>query len=95
MESSTMNIHYTILWNLKWSASYYNFALCKQKKDELVADYYDRFLWLCAIIPQQPNDIYLHEAFWDGLWTKVKIVIISMPWRTLAKITKIVIIVEE
>ncbi len=67
----------------------------KQKKDELVEDYYDRFPWLCAVILQQPNDIYRHEAFWNGLWTKVKIVIISMPWRTLAEITKSMIIVEE
>jgi hypothetical protein len=66
----------------------------KQKKDELM-DYYDRFLWLRVIIPQQPNDIYLCEAFRYGLWTKVKMVIISMPWRTLAEVRKYVIIVEE
>jgi hypothetical protein len=31
----------------------------KQKKYETVEDYYDRFLQLCTIIPQQLNDIYL------------------------------------
>jgi hypothetical protein len=35
-------------------------------------DYYDRFLKLCVVIPQQPNDIYLCEAFRQGLLTKVK-----------------------
>ncbi len=67
----------------------------KQKKDELMEDYYNWFLWLCVVIPQQPNDIYLRETFRDGLWTRVKIVIISMPWKTLAKVTKSEIIVEE
>ncbi len=41
-------------------------------------DYYDRFLQLCAVIPQQPNDIYFSEAFRKGLQTEVKMVIISM-----------------
>ncbi len=30
-------------------------------------DYYDQFLWLCVVIPQQPNDIYLRKAFREGL----------------------------
>jgi hypothetical protein len=37
-------------------------TLCyaKQKKYESMEDYYDQFLQPCVIIPQQPNDIYLH-----------------------------------
>lgn len=31
----------------------------KQKKYETVEDYYDRFLQLCTVTPQQLNDIYL------------------------------------
>jgi hypothetical protein len=50
----------------------------KQKKYEFVKKYYDRFLGLCAIIPQPPHDIYLREAFKEGLRTKVKMAIISM-----------------
>jgi endonuclease III-like uncharacterized protein len=50
----------------------------KQKKYEFVKNYYDRFLKLCAIIPQPPHDIYLREAFKEGLKTKVKMAIISM-----------------
>ncbi len=30
-------------------------------------DYYDQFLQPCVIIPQQLDDIYLHEAFRKGL----------------------------
>ncbi len=48
-------------------------------------DCYDRFLQLCAIIPQQPDDIYLREAFKEGLRTKVKMAIISMLKKTLSR----------
>jgi len=60
-----------------------------------VEDYYDRFLRLCVVIPQQPNDIYLREAFREWLRFKLKMVIISMPRRTLAKLVKFTILVEE
>lgn len=58
-------------------------------------DYYDWFLQLCAIIPQQPDDIYLCEAFREGLWTKVKMAIISTSRRTLVEIVKSTITMEE
>jgi hypothetical protein len=50
----------------------------KQKKYELMEDYYDRFLWLCATILQQLNNIYLWETFIKRLWTKMKMVMINM-----------------
>jgi hypothetical protein len=40
----------------------------KQKKYESMEDYYDQFLRLCVVIPQQPNNIYLKEGFKKGLW---------------------------
>ncbi len=58
-------------------------------------DYYDQFLQLCAIILQQLDDIYLREAFREGLPTKVKMVIISMPRKTLAEVAKFAFLVEE
>jgi predicted TIM-barrel fold metal-dependent hydrolase len=54
------------------------FRYAKQKKYEFIEDYYDRFLQLCEVIPQRPHDIYLREAFREGLRTKVKMAIISM-----------------
>ncbi len=35
-------------------------------------DYYDKFLQLCVVIPQQPNDVYLQETFKEGLRKKLK-----------------------
>jgi hypothetical protein len=67
----------------------------KQKKYEPVEDYYDRFLWLCVLILQQPDDIYLKEAFWKGLQIKVKMAIINMLKKTLAKVVEFAIIIEE
>ncbi len=58
-------------------------------------DYCDQFLQLCAIIPQQLDDIYLREAFREGLHTKVKMVIISMPRITLTEVAKFIILVEK
>jgi hypothetical protein len=58
-------------------------------------DYYDRFLQLCTIIPQQHDDICFCEAFRKGLWTKVKMVIISMLQKTLVEVTKSTITMEE
>jgi len=65
----------------------------QQKKS--MEDYYDWFLWLCVVIPQQLDDIYFREAFREGLWTKVKMLIINMPWRTLAEVAKSAITMEE
>jgi hypothetical protein len=58
----------------------------KQKKYESIEDYYDRFLWLRAIIPQQSNDIYFKETLRKDLKTKVKI--IGVPQRTLVEVVK-------
>jgi hypothetical protein len=51
-------------------------------------DYYDRFLQLHTIIPQQHDDICFCEAFRKGLRTKVKMAIINMSQKTLAEVTK-------
>jgi hypothetical protein len=57
------------------------------KKIEFIKYYYDKFLQLCVVIPQPPHDIYLREAFRiQGLRTKVKMAIISMPQRTLMEV---------
>ncbi len=71
-------------------------TLCyvKQKKYESMEDYYNQFLQRCVIIPQQLDDMYLHEAFREGLWTKVQMVIISMSQRKLVDIIEFVITVE-
>jgi hypothetical protein len=45
-----------------------------------------------VVIPQPLHDIYLREAFREGLRTKVKMAIISMSRRTLAKVA---IMIEE
>jgi len=66
----------------------------KQKKYESMEDYGDRFFWLCVVIPQQSNDIYLSEVFREVLWTKLKMAIINKP-RTLAKVAKSAILVKE
>jgi hypothetical protein len=34
-----------------------------KKKYKLIKYYYGQFLWLCVVIPQQLNNIYLMEAF--------------------------------
>jgi hypothetical protein len=67
----------------------------KQKKYEFVEDYYNRFLQLCVIIPQPLRDIYLREAFKEGLKTKVKKAIISMLCKTLAELVELAIMIEE
>jgi hypothetical protein len=78
MESNTVSIHYTIFEIPSEGQVVVASQYAKQKKYESMEDYYDRFLQLCAVIPQQPNDIYFSEAFRKGLQTKVKMVIISM-----------------
>ncbi len=67
----------------------------KQKKYKSTRDYYDRFLLLCARIPKHPNDTYFKENFIEGLWTKIKTVIIFMPRRTLPKVVKPTIVTKE
>ncbi len=58
----------------------------KHWKHETLEDYYNRFLQLCVIIPQQPNDIYLRETFREGLRNKLKLTSIGMPMQQLLKL---------
>lgn len=67
----------------------------KQNKYEYVENYYDSFLRLCVVIKQPPHDIYLKEAFKEGLRTKVKMAIISVPRRTLVEVAESTIMIEE
>jgi hypothetical protein len=67
----------------------------KQKKYELIKDYYDRFLHLCAIIPLQTSDIHVREFLKKGLRTKVRMAIIGMPQRTLAEMAISAISIKE
>jgi hypothetical protein len=48
-------------FSVVWSEGYAIITLHNNqwKKHELIEDYYDKFLQLCAIIPQQPNDVCL------------------------------------
>jgi hypothetical protein len=48
----------------------------KQWKHEIVEDYYDKFLQLCVIIPQQLDDVYMTKMFKEGLRKKLKLSII-------------------
>ncbi len=66
----------------------------KQKKYESIENYYDNFLQLYMVIPQQPHDIYLREACRKGLRTRVKMAITSVLRRTLAEVTKSLIIIK-
>ncbi len=67
----------------------------KQNKYEYVEDYYDKFLQLCVVIPQQPHDMYLRKAFGEGLKPKVKMAIISMSQSFLAKVEELAIMIKE
>jgi hypothetical protein len=58
----------------------------KQWKHETLEDYYNILLQLCAIIPQQPDDIYLQETFTEGLRNKLKLAIIGMLGQQLLKL---------
>ncbi len=80
-----------------WSEGQVIVALhyAKQKKYELIKDYYDRFLRLCVVIPQWHDDIYLKETFKEGLRTKMKMAIIGVSRRTLTEVAKSVIAIEK
>jgi hypothetical protein len=58
----------------------------KQWKHEIVEKFYDKFLQLCVVIPQQPNDVYLKETFKEGLRKKLKLAIIGLPIATIIEI---------
>jgi hypothetical protein len=53
----------------------------KQKKHEIVEDYYDKDLQLVAIIPNQLDNVYLGETFHEGLHSRLKMAILGMPCR--------------
>jgi hypothetical protein len=61
----------------------------KQWKHEIVEDYYDKFLQLCIVIPQQPDDVYLIETFKEGLKKKLKLTFIGMPRAMIIKIVNL------
>ncbi len=48
-------------FNMVWSEGHA--ITTNAKKHELIEDYYENFLQLCVIIPQQPNDVCLWETF--------------------------------
>jgi hypothetical protein len=58
----------------------------KQWKHEIVEDYYDKFLQLCAIKPQQLDGVYLRETFKEGLRNKLKLSIIGMLRATIVEV---------
>ncbi len=72
-----------------------NFHYAKQKKYESVEEYDDKFIKLCVAIPQWLDDFYLEKTFKEGLRTKVKMEIIGMPRKTLAKVVELTIAIEE
>jgi hypothetical protein len=68
--------------------SSYNFKICKKQKK------YDRFLWLCVVIPQPPHDIFLKKPFKKGFKIKVKMAIISRRQKTLVEVAKSTIMIK-
>ncbi len=78
----------------KWQVAV-TLKYAKHKRCELVENYFDQLMWLCAVIPQWPNGIYLREVFREGLRTRVKMVIINMPHKTIMEVTKSIILIEE
>ncbi len=49
----------------------------KHKKHESTKDYYNKFLWLCVMMPQPLDDVYLWETFQKGLHLKLKMKILK------------------
>jgi hypothetical protein len=58
-------------------------------------DYCNKFLQLCVVIPQQPNDIYLRETFREGLRKKLKLAIIGIPGATIVEVVNFAKEIEE
>jgi hypothetical protein len=67
----------------------------KQWKHETLENYYDRFLQLCVVIPQQLDAVYLKENFREGLRKKLKLAIIGMPKATIVEVANSVRKIEE
>jgi hypothetical protein len=67
----------------------------KQWKHELMEDYYDIFLQLCVVIPQQLDDVYMKETFNEGLRKKLKLTIIGVPKATIVEVANSTRDIEE
>ncbi len=67
----------------------------KQWKHETMENYYNKFLQLCVVIPQQPNDVYLRETFKERLRKKLKLAIIGMPRAMIVKVANSIRKIEE
>jgi len=66
----------------------------KQWKHEIVEDYYNKFLQLCVIILQYPNDVYLRKTFKEGLRKKLKLTIIGMLRAMIIEVANFVMEIE-
>jgi hypothetical protein len=60
------------------------------KETWLLEDYYDRFSWLCAVLPQPLDYVYLWETFREGLHLKLKMAILGMLKATIIEIVNLV-----
>jgi hypothetical protein len=67
----------------------------KQWKHETMEDYCNKFLQLCVVIPQQPDDVYLWETFREGLRKKLKLAIIGILRATIVEVTNSTKEIEE
>jgi hypothetical protein len=67
----------------------------KQWKHETLEDNYDKFLQLCAIIPQQLDDVYLRETFKEGLRKKLKLSSIGMPRAMIVEVVNLAREIEK
>jgi hypothetical protein len=52
-------------------------------------------IYLCVVIPQQPNDVYLRETFRERLRKKLKLAIIGMPKATIVEVINLTREIEE
>jgi hypothetical protein len=57
--------------------------------------YYDRFLQLCVVKPQQLDDVYLRKSFKERLRKKLKLAIIGMPRAVIVEIVNLGREIEE
>jgi hypothetical protein len=66
----------------------------KKWKHEIMEDYYNIFLQLCVVIPQQPNNVYIRKTLKEKL-KKLKLAIIGMFRTTIVKIANSTREIEE
>ncbi len=67
----------------------------KTWKHEIMEDYYNIFLQLCVVIPQQPNNVYIRKTFKEELRKKLKLAVIGMFRTTIVKIANSTREIEE